>query len=75
VIPNFLECDEYKKRDLPDLRARLCPPDRYDKLIIHLSNFRPVKRVDAVVDIFERVRRSRSIWERARRQGSPPEEC
>jgi L-malate glycosyltransferase len=58
VIPNFLECDEHKKRDLPDLRARLCPPDRYDRLIIHLSNFRPVKRVDAVVDVFERVRRS-----------------
>ena len=56
VLPNFLECDVHKKRDLPDLRARLCPPDRYDKLIIHLSNFRPVKRVEAVVDIFERVR-------------------
>lgn len=56
VIPNFLECDVHKKRELPDLRARLCPPDRYDKLIIHLSNFRPVKRVEAVVDIFQRVR-------------------
>ena len=57
VIPNFLECDEHRRRELPDLRARLCPPARYDKLIIHLSNFRPVKRVDAVVEIFERVRK------------------
>jgi N-acetyl-alpha-D-glucosaminyl L-malate synthase BshA len=57
VIPNFLECDVHCKRDLPDLRARLCPPDRYDKLIIHLSNFRPVKRVEAVVEIFERVKK------------------
>jgi len=56
VIPNFLECDDHKRRDLPDLRARLCPPDRYDKLIIHLSNFRPVKRVEAVVEMFERIR-------------------
>jgi N-acetyl-alpha-D-glucosaminyl L-malate synthase BshA len=56
VIPNFLECDEHCRRDLPELRARLCPPDRYDKLIIHLSNFRPVKRVAAVVDVFQRVR-------------------
>ena len=56
VIPNFLECDEHCRRDIPDLRARLCPPDRYDKLIIHLSNFRPVKRVAAVVDVFQRVR-------------------
>ena len=57
VIPNFLECDEHRRRDLPELRARLCPPSKYDKLIIHLSNFRPVKRVDAVVEIFERVRK------------------
>lgn len=57
VIPNFLECDEHRRRELPDLRARLCPPSKYDKLIIHLSNFRPVKRVEAVVQIFERIRR------------------
>jgi L-malate glycosyltransferase len=57
VIPNFLECDVHCKRDLPDLRARLCPPDRYDKLIIHLSNFRPVKRVETVVEIFQRVKK------------------
>jgi L-malate glycosyltransferase len=57
VIPNFLECDDHCKRELPELRVRLCPPAKYDKLIIHLSNFRPVKRVGAVVDIFERIRR------------------
>jgi N-acetyl-alpha-D-glucosaminyl L-malate synthase BshA len=56
VIPNFLECDMHARRDMPELRARLCPPDRFDKLIVHLSNFRPVKNVEAVVDIFERVK-------------------
>ena len=56
VIPNFLECDEHRRRELPDLRARLCPPAKYDKLIIHLSNFRPVKRIEAVIEIFQRVR-------------------
>ena len=56
VIPNFLECDVHRRRELPDLRARLCPPSKYDRLMIHLSNFRPVKRVDAVVEIFQRVR-------------------
>ena len=56
VIPNFLECDVHRRRDLPELRARLCPPAKFDKLIIHLSNFRPVKRVDAVVEIFQRIR-------------------
>ena len=58
VIPNFLECDDHRRRELPDLRARLCPPAKYDKLIIHLSNFRPVKRVEAVIEIFEKVRKT-----------------
>ena len=43
----------------PALRARLCPPDRYDSLLLHVSNFRPVKRLDAVVDVFRRVRAHR----------------
>jgi N-acetyl-alpha-D-glucosaminyl L-malate synthase BshA len=43
----------------PALRARLCPPDRYDSLLLHVSNFRPVKRLDAVVDVFRRVRAER----------------
>ena len=49
----------------PALRARHCPPDRYDSLLLHVSNFRPVKRLDAVVDVFRRVRerrRARSCW-------------
>jgi N-acetyl-alpha-D-glucosaminyl L-malate synthase BshA len=58
VIPNFLECDLHRRRPLPELRARLCPPDRHDKLIIHMSNFRPVKRIEAVVEIFRRIRGS-----------------
>jgi L-malate glycosyltransferase len=57
VIPNFLECDVHCRREMPELRARLCPPERYDKLIIHLSNFRPVKRVESVIEIFQRVRK------------------
>lgn len=57
VIPNFLDCGVYKRREMPELRERLCPPDRYDRLVIHLSNFRPVKRVEAVVDIFHRLRK------------------
>jgi N-acetyl-alpha-D-glucosaminyl L-malate synthase BshA len=57
VIPNFLDCGDYKRREMPELRARLCPPDRYDKLVIHLSNFRPVKRVEAAMEIFHRIRK------------------
>ena len=56
VIPNFLECAEYRRRPDAALRARLCPPERYEAAVIHLSNFRPVKRVEAVVEIFRRIR-------------------
>jgi N-acetyl-alpha-D-glucosaminyl L-malate synthase BshA len=57
VIYNFLDCHEYRRQPDATLRARLCPPDRYDALVVHLSNFRPVKRVPAVIDVFERIRR------------------
>jgi len=56
VIPNFLDCTEYRRRPDPALRAELCPPDRYDALVIHVSNFRPVKRVDIAFEVFRRIR-------------------
>jgi N-acetyl-alpha-D-glucosaminyl L-malate synthase BshA len=56
VIPNFLDCAEYRRRPDAALRARLCPPDRYDALVIHVSNLRPVKRVDVALDVFRRIR-------------------
>jgi N-acetyl-alpha-D-glucosaminyl L-malate synthase BshA len=56
VIPNFLDCAEYRRRPDPDLRARLCPTDCCDAVIIHVSNFRPVKRVDVALDVFRAIR-------------------
>ena len=55
VVPNFLDCHEYQRRFDPALRERMCPPG-CEALLVHMSNFRPVKRVDAVVEIFRRVR-------------------
>jgi L-malate glycosyltransferase len=54
VIPNFLDCATYRRRPDPALRAQVCPPDQ--TLLIHVSNFRPVKRVDVAIEIFHRVR-------------------
>jgi L-malate glycosyltransferase len=55
VVTNFVNCDIYR----PD-RDR-CPPilgvPEEAKVLIHLSNFRPVKRVLDCVRILERVRR------------------
>ena len=55
VIPNFLDCAHYHRRADPGLRRDMCPPGT-DALIVHMSNFRPVKRVDTVVEVFRRVR-------------------
>lgn len=55
VIPNFVDCHVYRRRDVGTIRSQLAPLGY--KVIIHVSNFRPVKRVTAVVDVFARVRR------------------
>jgi N-acetyl-alpha-D-glucosaminyl L-malate synthase BshA len=54
VIPNFLDCDVYHRSAEPGLRARYCPAG-CEKLVIHVSNFRPVKRVPSVVEVFARI--------------------
>jgi N-acetyl-alpha-D-glucosaminyl L-malate synthase BshA len=56
VIPNFLECSLHHRVEATALRTRLGGPDR--AVVMHISNFRPVKRIDAVVGVFARMRRS-----------------
>ena len=53
VIPNFLDCDRYRRGDFPALRKRYAGADT--RIVMHLSNFRPVKRLDSVVEIFARL--------------------
>lgn len=55
VIPNFVNCSEFTKRCGCALRRRWARDD--EKLLIHISNFRPVKRVMDVVEIFDRVQK------------------
>jgi N-acetyl-alpha-D-glucosaminyl L-malate synthase BshA len=55
VIPNFLDCAVYRRRDVPELRARLRAGSA-DRVVLHASNFRPVKRLGAVIEIFRQVR-------------------
>ena len=56
VIPNFLDCGVHHRVLRPDLRKRFTGGDPATKIVVHVSNFRPVKRIDAVMNIFERVR-------------------
>ncbi len=61
VIRNFVNCDVYLRN--PDLVASMRPrfarpatsTHPAERLLVHLSNFRPVKRVPDVVEIFARV--------------------
>ncbi|GIP32422.1 N-acetyl-alpha-D-glucosaminyl L-malate synthase BshA [Paenibacillus sp. J2TS4] len=52
---NFVDKRVYYPRDASSLKKEIAKPD--EKILIHISNFRPVKRVLDVIDIFERVQR------------------
>ena len=54
IIPNFLDCSFHRRAPDPQLRARFCRPE--EKLVIHISNLRPVKQVEAVVRVFALIR-------------------
>src|SRR5688572_8037230 len=56
VIPNFLDCSVHRRRPRPDLRKRFTGGDEATKIVAHVSNFRPVKRIDAVMAIFDQIR-------------------
>jgi L-malate glycosyltransferase len=54
VIPNFVNCDVFTPANEKCRREEFAPHG--EKILVHLSNFRPVKRVPDVVEIFARVR-------------------
>ncbi|MEZ5283564.1 MAG: N-acetyl-alpha-D-glucosaminyl L-malate synthase BshA [Vicinamibacterales bacterium] len=56
VIPNFLDCSIHRRRVVPALRARYTGGDASVRIVTHVSNFRPVKRVDTVIRVFDRIR-------------------
>jgi N-acetyl-alpha-D-glucosaminyl L-malate synthase BshA len=53
VIPNFVDLSLYERRGSAHDRSTFAPDG--EKLLLHVSNFRPVKRVLDVVRILERV--------------------
>jgi len=56
VIYNFVNCDVYCREKNPaERRAQYAPHG--ERILIHVSNFRPVKRVTDVIEIFDRVRK------------------
>ncbi len=55
MIPNFVNCELFQPAADP-CRRRAFGGD-HERILVHLSNFRPVKRVSDVINIFDRVHR------------------
>ena len=56
VIPNFVNCDLYLRDGKTEkYRSEWAQPG--ERIVVHLSNFRPVKRVPDVIEIFERIQK------------------
>ena len=56
TIYNFVNCDLYmRKPEAAQQRLKYAPDG--ERILVHLSNFRPVKRVTDTIEIFDRVRK------------------
>ena len=55
VIPNFIDPAVFRRDKEPCHRSALAPDG--DHIIMHVSNFRPVKRIGDVVEVFARISR------------------
>jgi len=56
VIPNFVDTQRFRRRTLPPCyRDNFAHPD--ERLLIHVSNMRPVKRIADIVRAFARIQR------------------
>jgi N-acetyl-alpha-D-glucosaminyl L-malate synthase BshA len=53
VVPNFVDCNVYNRTADPPIRCRFSESD--EAVLIHISNFRPLKRVEDVIATFAKV--------------------
>ena len=56
VIPNFLNAENEAVESTPELRREYA--EDKERIIIHMSNFRPVKRIIDIIEVFARVQPS-----------------
>ncbi len=55
VIHNFVDSEEFQPLEEMDIRRRLAPDGEH--ILVHVSNFRKVKNLPVVVDVFNEVRK------------------
>ncbi len=71
VIPNFINAQDYQRRENAALRAELAPHG--EQLLMHVSNFRPVKRISDCVRTLAALRRRTNTAVRLVMCGDGPE--
>jgi len=54
VIPNFIDLERFKKQKKEHFKLAICPNG--EKLLVHISNFRKVKRLDDLLQFFKKFR-------------------
>lgn len=55
VVPNFIDLDKFKRQKKDHFKTAICPNGEF--MLIHVSNFRKVKRVDLVIRAFFEIRK------------------
>jgi N-acetyl-alpha-D-glucosaminyl L-malate synthase BshA len=53
VVPNFVDPGRFRREQADDVRGRFAGPD--ERILVHVSNFRPVKNAPDVCRVFARV--------------------
>ena len=71
VIPNFIDLKKLDAKEKPCERSLLAPTN--DKIITHISNFRPLKRIQDVITVFEKI--SSQVSSRLLMVGEGPEKA
>jgi L-malate glycosyltransferase len=56
VIPNFVDVEKFKRQRKDHFKIAICPNN--EKLIVHTSNFRAVKRVEDVLKVFKELKKT-----------------
>lgn len=54
VIYNFIDAEFYRRRPDPSLKKRISPSG--EKVILHISTFRPIKRITDCIEVLARIR-------------------
>ena len=55
VIPNFIDLNRFQKQPKDHFKAAICPHG--EKLLMHTSHFRKVKRIDDIIQVFAKVQK------------------